>query len=205
VQGNEEIKIVQMLEQRKFSTRELAAHAGLPVPTVKLLVKEGVLVPSVRSAEGRGRGMVFSADDVTAARALNAVRFQNMGAEPLRQLTAYFRSDEWKGLRSLSEVVPDRPRALFVTSKHATANASLEQVMVDAPVVYCLDVGWLRREVLVSTTEGVMTGEFQEPGSSGRVPPTMKPRVRRARAEKRPSSRRSKSPAKKPTTRGKKP
>ena len=84
MQGNEELKIVQMLEQRKFSTRELAAHAELPVPTVKLLVKEGVLVPSFRAAEGRGRGMVFSADDVTAARALSAVRFQNMGADPER-------------------------------------------------------------------------------------------------------------------------
>lgn len=183
----------------------MAAHSGLPVPTVKLLVKEGVLVPSFRAAEGRGRGMVFSADDVTAARALNAIRFQNMGAEPLRQLTAYFRSDEWKGLRRPSDDDSVRPRILFVTAKRATANASLEQVIVDAPVVYCLDVAWLRREVLLSTTEGVMTGEFQEPGSSGRVPPTMKPRARRARAEKRPASRRSKNPAKKQTKRRKKP
>lgn len=177
------------------------------MPTVKLLVKEGVLVPSFRSAEGRGRGMVFSADDVTAARALNAVRFQNMGAEPLRQLTAYFRSDEWKGVRGpeYNQLDSDVPRVLFVTTKRATANASLAQVMLDAPVAYCFDLAWLRRDVLLSTTEGVMTGEFREPASSGRVPPTMKPRRRRkASAEVRPASRPSKNPAKKQTKKRKK-
>jgi hypothetical protein len=164
------------LIERRYSTAELAAHSGLSAPTVKLFVKEGVLTPSIQRARGRGHGMVFAFADVLAAAALNALRFQNASARPLRKVVNFFRSDAGRALtRALASATAaekEEPRVLLVTAKSVALDTTPAMLMKKdkTPVVYCLDAQHLVGRLLLSSTEAFMRLEFQEPGASGRVP-----------------------------------
>ncbi len=160
--------------ERRFSTAELAARSGLPAPTVKLLVGQGVLTPSIQQAQGRGHAMVFSVHDALAARAINALRFQSLGAGPLRHLAEFFRSE--RGKRFVSKKIfdeSDGPRVLCVTANGVSFDTTAEAVMKaeETPVVYCLDARQLLSDVRVRwVADDTFHHDFLEPGPSGRAP-----------------------------------
>jgi hypothetical protein len=166
---------------RRISTAELATNSGLPVPTVKWLVAEGVLAPSVQAAQGRGSAMVFSFADVVGAGALRMLHFPNMAAGPLRHVADYFRSEKGQEVIQEAMRVEDResqpPRLLCITSKGAVLDVAPEVLMKQeqVSVVYCIDVNRLVGDMMVNTTEGMMAVNLEEPGPSGRVP--LKPKA----------------------------
>ena len=170
---------------RRFSAAELAKLAGLPLPTLTFFLREGILEPSVQRASGRGRGHVFDVADLVAARTLNALRFQNASAGPLRRLVRFWHTTDG---RDLIESLHDhrgkkKPRVLLVTDGGVEVDATPADVMerYNSAVVYCLDATKFIEDLNVAATEGLMRLEFQEPGRSGRVPPNRATAPRTAR------------------------
>ncbi len=197
---------------RGYSTEELAAHTGLPAPTVKYLVKHGVLRPSVQQAKGRGHANVFSFRDVLAAQSLSCLQFDNALAKPLRKVVQFWASPEGeKLLRELKGRPKDdhEPRVLLVTDKGVKVDAPPSQLMKDdqTSTVYCLDARRLYRDVMVRATEAYMTGAFSPPGPSGRAPrrrDLVQPVVKAVRPERHAKTERPSRRANQGRSRGKK-
>lgn len=171
---------------RRYSAAEVAKLAGISLPTLTFFLREGILEPSVQRASGRGRGHVFDVTDLVAARTLNALRYPNTAAAHYKALVQFWHTDEGRELiktvaarshRKTSRVV------LLVTDIAVEVDASPVAMMekYKTSIVHCVDVAAYIDELNLGATEGLMRLDFQEPGSSGRVPP----KNSRVRARKR--------------------
>jgi hypothetical protein len=165
------------MQDRRFSAAELAALAGLPLPTLTFFLREGILKPSVQRATGRGRGHVFSFVDVLAAKALNAVRLPNAAAAPLGHLVRFWYSAAGRNLiasvaAAAGKKTAERTHVLLVTDGGVAVDVLPADLMAkhETSVVYCLDATAFVSTLLVDSTESLMRVDFREPGPSGRVP-----------------------------------
>jgi hypothetical protein len=138
--------------------------------------------------------MIFGFSDVVAASAVNALRFQNMAAKPLRNVVKFLRSAA--GQELTRELVPlggqqqREPRVLLVTEKGVVVDTTPAELMKKekAAAVYCLDAQYLVSELWLASTQAFMLLDFQEPRPSGRVPRRSTERRKPARAQRKDES-----------------
>jgi hypothetical protein len=187
------------IPDRGYTTADVAAASDLPVPTVKFLVTQGVIVPSIQRAAGRGHPMVFSFSDIVTARALRAMHFESYAAPPFRHIAEFLRGAEGRAFMKTLRGGSERPRILCVTAKGVVVDRPPEEVMAteEGGVVYCLDANRLAGTVIARVVERIILGVSPEPGPTGRAPMAKKgprapgpPKGRRARGPERPRSNR---------------
>jgi hypothetical protein len=164
---------MNLMLTRRYTSAELASHAGLSTATVKFFVREGVLRPSVQRAESRRRSNIFNHLDVLAAMSLNTLRLPGAAAEPFRRLIEFWQSPRGATLtesllEELRKGASGEPRILFVTETSVVLDTTPAALMENdnAAVVYCIDAKFLVDRLNIRSVEARML----EPGPGGRAP-----------------------------------
>ena len=183
MQGGDRASSYLYVFDRRFSTAEVALHASLPVPTVKYLVTEGILRPSVQRTEGRGTGNVYSYADVLGAMSLHGIRLPNAAARPFRHLVDFWRSargtdlaaalieEMHAGEKRTTSKKPLDPVVLLATEKGVALDTSPAELMKmeEVSTVFCVNARDLVERLYLGSVEVLMRHDFGEPGPNGRV------------------------------------